>query len=117
MKNTTPAGRAPAGHSPSGASPAGHSASGHTPPLRGTNEANVSTEQPTTQTDTRISRTHEQPGRPPGAQAPPRQGPQAPDRQHSTEATTLTPKTGDHRLPKSKRIRKRVEFVRLQQVG
>jgi ribonuclease P protein component len=112
MKTTTPAGRAPSAHTP-----AGQSVSGHAPPLRGINETHVSTQQPTPQTHTRISRPHEQPGRPSGVETSPGQGTQAAHRYHSTETTTLTPKTGDQRLPQSKRIRKRAEFVRIQQEG
>jgi ribonuclease P protein component len=87
-----------------------------TPPLRGNNEADVSTKQPKTQTDTRIPRAHGHSGRAPGAQAPSGQGSQAADGQHSTEAT-LTPGGRDERLSKAHRIRKRAEFLRLQRVG
>ncbi len=87
-----------------------------TPPLRGTNEADVSTKQPTTQTDTRLPRSHGHPGGAAGAEASARQGPQAADGQHSTE-TALTPERRDERLPKAHRIRKRAEFLRIQRVG
>ena len=87
-----------------------------TPPLRGTNEADVSTKQPTTQTDTRLPRSHGHPGRAAGAETPARQGPQAADGQHSTE-TALTSGRRDERLPKAHRIRKRAEFLRIQRVG
>ena len=88
-----------------------------TAPLKGTNETNVSTKQQTTQTDSRLSRPHEQPGRPTGTQTPARQGAQTPHRQHSTEATTLTSAAGGQGLPRSVRIRKRTEFVRLERAA
>ncbi len=86
-------------------------------PLRGTDEANLSTKQPTPQTDTRFSCAHGQPGRPPGAETAPRQRAQAAHGQHSAQTTRLTPARADLRLPKSRRIRKRSEFVRLQRGG
>jgi ribonuclease P protein component len=88
------------------------------PPLRGTNEADVSTKQPTTQTDTRLPRSHGHPGRPAGAETPARQGSQAAHGQHPAEAAVvLTPARRDEQLPKRQRIRKRAEFLRLQRVG
>jgi len=87
-----------------------------TPPLRGTNEADVSTKQPTTQTDTRLPGSHGQPFGTAGAETPAGQGPQAADRQHSTEAA-LTSGHRDERLPKTHRIRKRAEFLHIQRVG
>jgi ribonuclease P protein component len=86
-----------------------------TPPLRGTNEADVSTKQSTTQTNARVQGSHGHADRAAGAEAPACQGPQAADGQHSTE-TTLKP-GHDERLPKAHRIRKRAEFLRLQRVG
>ena len=96
--------------------PAGQSA-GQTPPLRGTNETNVSTEQQTTETHARVPRPHGHPRRPSGAETPARQGAETPDRQNSSEATRLTRPVGGQRFPKAKRIRKRGEFLKLQQVG
>jgi ribonuclease P protein component len=87
------------------------------PPLRGTNEADVSTKQPTTQTDTRLPRSHGHPGRPEDTETPARQGSQAAHGQHPAEAAGLTPVRRDERLPKRQRIRKRAEFLRLQRVG
>ena len=87
------------------------------PPLRGTNEADVSTKQPTTQTDTRLPGSHGHPDRAASAEAPARQGPQAADGQHSTEAAVLSQGRRDERLPKAHRIRERAEFLRLQRVG
>jgi len=88
-----------------------------TPPLRGTNEADVSTKQPTTQADTRLPRPHGHPGGAAGTEAPARQGPQAADGQHSTEAATLTSGRRQAGLPRTHRIRKRSEFLRLQRIG
>jgi len=88
------------------------------PPQRGTNEANVSTKQQATQADSRFPCAHEQPRRSPGIEAPTRKGPQAPHGQHSSQATALTPGAApDQRLPRTRRIRKRAEFLALQRVG
>jgi ribonuclease P protein component len=91
----------------------------HTPPpQRGTNEANLSTEQQATQADTRFSCTHEQPRRSPNIETPTRKGTQATDGQHPSQATPLTrPAAPDQRLPRTRRIRKRAEFLALQRVG
>jgi ribonuclease P protein component len=86
-------------------------------PLRGSDETNVSTEQPTTQTHTRLSSAHEHPRRTAGAQTPAGQGPQAADGQHPAQATVLKRTLVDQRLPRSRRIRKRAEFLRLQRTG
>jgi ribonuclease P protein component len=88
-----------------------------TAPLRGTNEANVSTEQQKTQENSRLSCSDEQPGRSPGTEAPARQRPQAPDRQHTPETAALTPSPRGQRLPKAVRVRKRADFVRLERSG
>jgi ribonuclease P protein component len=90
---------------------------GQTLPLRGTDETNLPTEQPTTETHARLSRPHGHPGGPSGDQTSPRQGAQAPHRQHSSEAARLTRPLGDQTFPKTKRIRKRGEFLKLQQIG
>jgi ribonuclease P protein component len=102
MKSMAPAGRAPVGVAT---------------PLRGTDEANVSTEQPTTQTYTRLPGAHEHSRRTAGAQATAGQRPQAADGQHPAQATVLKRTLVDQRLPKSRRIRKRAEFVSMQRVG
>lgn len=107
MKSTTRAGQAPVGRAPAG----------QASPLRGIDETNVSTEQQTTQTHTRIPRSHEQPRRSPGLEETARQGAQAAHGQHSTETAPLRRSRGAERLPKSRRIRKRSEFLRLQRVG
>jgi ribonuclease P protein component len=86
-------------------------------PPGGTDETNVSTEQPTTQTDAWLPGAHEQPRRTAGAQATAGQRPQAADRQHSAQATVLKRTLVDQRLPKSRRIRKRAEFVSMQRAG
>lgn len=87
------------------------------PPLRGSNETNVSTKQSTTQAHPRLPGAHGHGGRPPGAQAPPRQGPQTPDGHYPAEAAALSGARRDQRLPRTRRIRKRTEFLRLQRVG
>jgi ribonuclease P protein component len=88
-----------------------------TAPLRGTNETNVPTKQPETQKDSRLSSAHEQPRRSPGAEAQAGQGPQAADRQYSTETATLKAAPRGQQLPRAARIRKRREFVKLQRIS
>jgi ribonuclease P protein component len=85
--------------------------------LRETDEANLSTEQPTTQTYTRLPGAHEHRRREAGAQAPAGQRPQTADGQHSTQATVLKQTSADQRLPRSRRIRKRTEFLRVQRAA
>jgi len=87
------------------------------PRLRGNDEADVSTEQQTTEEDARISRPHGNAGGAPGAQATPRQGPQTADGQHSGKAAGLSGERRSERLPRAHRIRRRQEFLRLQRVG
>jgi ribonuclease P protein component len=90
---------------------------GTAPPRRESNETHVPTKQQATQTDARLSGTHEHPGGPAGAEAAAREGAQTADRQHSAQTAVLTPRPIGQRLPKSRRIRKRVEYVTLQRVG
>jgi ribonuclease P protein component len=100
-----------------GTAPAGHFPNAQAPPLRGIDETNVSTEQPTTQAHARLPRPHEQPRRSSGVEAATRQRPQAADSQHSTEATLLRRTRAGQRLPRTKRIRRRGEFLKLERVG
>lgn len=100
-----------------GTAPTGHSPIAPARPLRGTDEANVSTEQPTTQAHARVSRPHEQRQRSSGVEAPARQGTQAANGQHSTETTLLRRPSANQGLPKAKRIRRRVEFLKVERVG
>ena len=86
------------------------------PPLRGLDEKDVSTEQPTTQAYARLSGAHEQPGRTTGSEATARQRAQTADGQYSAEAARLI-SARDRRLPKSRRIRTRPEFLALQRTG
>jgi ribonuclease P protein component len=121
MKNTTPPGRSPEGRSPQGQAPQGQAPARHYhvgtgAPPRGNNETHLSTEQQTTQTHPRIPRSHEQPRRAPDPEATPCEGAQAADNQHPAEAARLS-RSLRERLPQSKRIRKRAEFLRLQRVG
>jgi ribonuclease P protein component len=115
MKSTAQARRSATG------SPEERSTAAHARPLRESNEKNLSTEQPTTETHARLSQPHGHAGRASGAQTPARQGSQAADGQHSTEATGLTRapehSAADQRLPRTRRIRKRSEFLELQRVG
>ena len=97
--------------------PAGQASPGDTAPLRGTDETNLSTEQQATETHARLSCPHGNRRRPSGAETPARQGAQAPHRQHSSEATRLKQPLGGQTFPKAKRIRKRGEYLKLQQVG
>jgi len=87
------------------------------PPLRGINETNLPTEQPTPQAHARLSGAHEQSRRSSGVEAPPRQGAEATDRLDSAEAAGLSSARPRARLPKTSRIRKRTEFLALQRVG
>jgi ribonuclease P protein component len=87
---------------------------GLAPPLRGPNEKNIPTEQPTAQAYARLPHSHEQSRRAGSVKATARQGAQTVDGKHSTEAAVLTQAGGYLRLPRSRRIRKRTEFVRLQ---
>lgn len=101
---------------------AGQTPQGSTPrvpalALRGTDETNVSTKQPTAETYARLSRSHGHTRGSSSAEASARQGAQAPHRQHPSEATRLTRPLGGHTFPKAKRIRTRGEFLKLQQVG
>ena len=102
MQSTTPAGQPP---------------KGNTPPLRGTDETNLSTEQQATETHARLSRSHGNRRRSPGFETSARQGPQTPHSQHSSEATGLKRPLGGQTFPKAKRIRQRGEYLKLQQVG
>lgn len=92
----------------------GRAPRGLVPPLRGTNEANIPTEQPTTETDARLPRPHGHSRRTAGAEAPAGQRAQTADGQHTAETTVLKQEFVDQRLPRSRRIRKRSEFLRLQ---
>lgn len=87
----------------------------HTAPLRENDEADLSTEQSATETNSRLSRSYEHPDRPRRHQAAPRQGAQAPDRLDSSQAAP--PLARRDRLPRTRRIRKRREFLRIQRFG
>ncbi len=88
-----------------------------TAPLREKNETNISAEQPPPEKDPRVPRQDGHSGGAPGAQAPTRQGSQAAHCRNSTEAAQLSERQPDQRYPKSKRIRQRGEFVRIQGRG
>ncbi len=92
-----------------------------TPRTKETDEAHVPAQQQATETDSRLSDTHELSGRPPGSEAPARQGPQAADGHHPRETTALNrpAATGAHsqRYPRRYRLRRRPEFLALQRHG
>jgi ribonuclease P protein component len=79
------------------------------------NEANIPAEQPAPKTDARLSRSHEHGRRSSGFETPARKGPQTPHGNHSSEAAVLTKL--DRSLPRSRRIRKRAEYLQLQRSG
>jgi ribonuclease P protein component len=87
--------------------------------LKEEHETHLPTEQPASQTDARLSRTHGDPGRTRGPQEASRQGSQALDRDHSGQAAELsTVSTGpSQRFPARFRLRKRHEFLALQRDG
>jgi len=87
------------------------------PPLRETNETHVSTKQQATQTNARLPGTDEHGGWPPGVEAAASQRTQTADRQHTAETAPLSVPPVDQRLPRTRRIRKRAEYLRLQRVG
>jgi len=82
---------------------------------RESNEADISAEQPAPEAYARISRPNEHADGPKGIEAAARQGPQAPHRRNSSEAALLT--RPDRRLPRSRRIRRRAEYLYLQRSG
>lgn len=88
---------------------------------KGIHEAHVSTKQPTTQENARLSRADGYSGRAAGHQAAAGQGTQAADRHHSAEAAALSEPaasaTGRQKFPRSHRLRKRPEFLALQREG
>jgi len=86
------------------------------PPSRGIDETNVSTEQQTTQTNARVSGSHGDSGRPTNSKAAARQGTQAPDGDHTAQATRVR-RAPSRRFPRSARVRKRSEFLRIQRSG
>ena len=87
-----------------------------TPPEKVTNEAHLSTEQSAPQANARLPDAHGESRRAQGAQAPPRQGTQAADREHPAETGALTV-APSQRFPRAHRVRKRPEFLGLQRDG
>lgn len=85
------------------------------PPSREINEANVSAEQQASQKNARISSTDEHAGRPPDIEAKAGKRPQALDDHGSPEAALLNRRR--RRFPRSRRIRKRSEYLQLQRRG
>lgn len=116
MRNTAPRERPLLGKVQADKSPAERMGGGLSPAPRGFDETDIPATQSTTQTHARLSDPHGDPRRPPSSETPTRQGTQAPDGQHPAQATVLTAPP-DQRLPKSRRICRRPEFLRLQRVG
>jgi ribonuclease P protein component len=87
--------------------------------LKDEHETHLSTEQSASQTDARLSGADEHSRRAAGSQAPPGQGPQAPDGFHPAQAGTLSSAAGQRsqRFPAQYRLRKRREFLALQREG
>lgn len=81
--------------------------------VRGTHETNVPAKQQASQTDARLPRPHGHAWGAAGAEATPGQGTQATDRHDPTEAAPVAQR-GGARLPRTARVRKRREFLRLQ---
>ena len=86
-------------------------------PVRGSDETNIPTKQPASQTNSWLSRPHGNSRRSCGPQAPARQGTQTPHRLHPAEAAEPTPRLVDRRFPSSRRLRKRAEFLRTERIG
>ena len=116
MRNTAPRERAPFWNAKAEESSTRHMSGRLRPAPRGMDEKDVSTTQSPTQTHARLPGAHGNTRWPTGSKTPPRQGTQAPHGQHSTQTAPLRA-TADQRLPKSRRVRKRPEFLRLQRVG
>ena len=86
------------------------------PPLKGLDETDLPTQQQTTQANARIPRSHGYPGRPPGVEEATCERAEAADGDHSAEAAGLG-HTRVERFPKTARVRKRAEYLRIQRVG
>jgi ribonuclease P protein component len=80
------------------------------------NEENVSTEQSATKANPRIPRPHGDSGRPESVETTARQGAPAADGLDSTEAAGVTP-ARSLSFPKHARLRKRGDYLRVQQHG
>jgi ribonuclease P protein component len=89
--------------------------SGTAPTSREINEADVPAEQPAAETHTRLSGSHEHGSRASGIETSACQRPQTAHSRGSTEAAILT--RSDRSLPRSRRIRKRAEYLKLQRSG
>lgn len=87
--------------------------------MKDEHETHLPTEQPAAQTDAWFPGTDEHTGRAGGPQAPPSQGPQAPDGFHPAQAGALSSAGGgrSQRFPPQYRLRKRREFLALQREG
>ena len=93
---------------------AGSAAAPHGPTgVRGRHETNVPAEQQASKTDARFSRPHGHACGAAGAEATPGQGAQATGHHDPAEAAPLG-RRASARFPRSARVRKRTEFLRLQ---
>ena len=81
-----------------------------------THEKNVSAEQSATKADARVSCPNGHARRTKGAEAAPGEGPQAPDGVCPAEAAGVSAR-GPASFPKHARLRKRHDYLRVQQVG
>jgi ribonuclease P protein component len=79
------------------------------------NEANVPAEQPASETHTRLSYSHEHGSGSSSVETSAREGSQTAHGSCSTEAAVLI--RPDRKLPRSRRIRKRAEYLHLQRTG
>lgn len=79
------------------------------------NEANVPAQQSASETDARLPRSHEHGRGSSSVEASAGQGPQAAHRDGSAETAVLI--RADRKLPRSRRIRKRAEYLQLQRSG
>jgi len=85
--------------------------------LAGTDEKDLSTQQSTTQTDARFSRADGDAGRAQRAQAAPGEGPKTARDINSVQAARLAGQAAPLGFKASDRLRRRVEFLRVQRAG
>lgn len=84
---------------------------------RGEHETNISTPQPQTEKDSRVSCADGNPRRPRSSQTAPGQGAQTLDGNDSSQAAQPAPRVKSHQFPKAVRLRRREDFLRVQAHG
>lgn len=84
---------------------------------RGSHETNVSTSQPQTQKDSRLSCTDGDSRRPRRSQTAPGKGAEASHGDHSAQATEPASRVKASPFPKALRLRRREDFLRVQAQG